>query len=363
MLILSCSACASQQNRTPDRQLPTKQLSNTFSFPGLPFHWYTQEEFSALARSKPATPERCFPKDFKPSSVETTKLYDNTIHFIQHNGKKLGVEIENITELDGLPTAPFSFSVFTIENCHTASLLVLKNGKWHAYYTNIIFGQNNLRYGWSYNTQRKELLLNNIIQENGAWMQKARLIDLPSKVSTELPLDLCTVTSSILNDGSIIGGYMEAKADAPSVYCSFTKEGKLLYKFYPLNVQGTSVGGARLFDNGRFMLAIDYNSHILRANGVVSRSEPEQHRVIIMDMIGKDRWATYRYPKNVGPGGYFALETSDWDSEYDFSQFTWNDRKPKLRFRHKIFADGESPPSNNWHLGPWYDLVFDTMYD
>ena len=361
LILFSCTACTVSSDNPSTRVLTSTQPSETFAFTDLPFHWSTQEEFSAAPTSRPATPDPCFPSDFTPSKVQSIILNDRVDHFIQRKGTRIPIQIEEITDMYGVSTAPFSFKIFTIDYCHTASLLVQKDGTWHAYYSNIILGERN-SYSLPYNAKRKELILHNIVRENGGWVEKVRLIDIPSKKSTELPLDFCAIHSVVMNDGTVSGGYMEAKADAPSVDCLFTREGKLVYKLHPLNAQGTSLVGTHLVDNGRLMIAIDINSHILRENGVVSRSEPEQNRLIVLDMVNKNRWATYLYPDNVGSGGNFGLETSDWDSEYDFSQFSWDDREPIIRFRLKIFAEGQYPPLGEWLAGPWHTLRFDALH-
>jgi hypothetical protein len=333
----------------------TKQ--NSTIFPGLPVQFYTQEDINASPKSRPLSPPKCMPLYFNPKDVITKQDASGEYHYIKKNNKSYNLFIlENDAST---PEYTFKEHILSSGDCKSKSLLILKDGKQYAWYSHIVYGGDQYGMGWTFYAQGKKLLIHNIVLENGQWMEKTRIIDLATKKVTELPLDPCLTYGEWNAEGFIVSNYREPKDGAPTVYCLLKGDGTLIYKEHPLNVLGTSLPMffiPQRYDIG-FML--DMNSQVLVDNKVFAKENPERHRLIVLDFIKKDQWATFLFPRDSQPN-VFLLDMGNYNPEYDLSSFTWT--HPKIRFRTKRYDSGQCC-TGSWKWGEWQDLVLEKIFN
>jgi len=317
---------------------------------------------------RPKKPFNCMPTYFTPADIVTKQAGGERIHFIVKSGKKYPVDVSDFTEFS---TIPYTFSVITPQapDCQSRALLVLKNGKQYAFYTHILWKQLGSlpigseffgREGWQYEPTLKSLLIHNIVIEKGQWMEKMRLIDLPTKTAKNLPLDQCFIQGYIRSDGMIMATFMENYQNAPTVNCFMQNDGNMVYKAHPQNVGGSSMIFYRVPGNNSTMLVLDVSSHVLRSNAVIKKDTPELHRLIALDMTNKRTWATFLFPNDQPSGFVTGFNDNENEPQFDLSKFSW--KKPAIRYRSKVYDNGYCC-EGSWKWGSWKDMIFEKVYN
>jgi hypothetical protein len=268
----------------------------------------------------------------------------------------------NVIDSD-VSTPQYTFREYSSKNdwdCESKSLLILKDGKRYAFYSHILSGEPNYGLkGWSFDPKTEKLLIHNSLLEKSQWMEQVRVIDLITKQETSLPLDSCLTHGMLNSAGLIISQYMEPKEGAPTVHCLLKMDGTLIYKEHPIHVLGTSLDMFFMPQRYDVGLMLDINSQVLAENTVISRENPERHRIIALDFTKKGQWATFLFPPDRQPGG-FTLDMGNYDPEYDLSSFTW--AHPQIRFRAKIYDSGNCC-TGSWKWGEWHHLIFEKIFN